>query len=223
MPIVRRPDPDVVAESSGDCSPGQLGTRYPAELVSDVTTRLGATLHLRPIRADDAPRLVEFHQHLSVRSVYYRFFYVHPKLPLTEIEWFTRVDYLDRLAIVAEDGDQLVAVARYDRIPDTPEAEVAFVVADEYQHHGIATLLLEHLADAAWQKGITTFTALTLAENREMIGVFADSGFRIRRTLEYGTVSIRFSIEPDEVSRAARAHRHALAADQAIDPDPPRC
>jgi GNAT superfamily N-acetyltransferase len=74
-------------------------------------------------------------------------------------------------------------VERYDRIPDTPEAAVAFVVAHEYQRHGIATLLLEQLADAAWPEGITTFTALTLAENRDMIGVFADSGSRIRRTL----------------------------------------
>ena len=98
---------------------------------------------------------------------------------IEEVERFTRVDYVNRLALVAEDNSGLVAVARYDRTPGTAEAEVAFVVADQYQHHGIGTLLLERLAAAAWQRGITAFVATTLAENREMLQVFADSVFQV--------------------------------------------
>ena len=122
---------------------------YPTELVSQIVTRLGTVLQVRPIRPDDAALLVNFHRHLSLRSVYRRFLYVHRSLSAAEVERFTRVDYVNRLALVAEDNSGLVAVARYDRTPGTTEAEAAFVVADQYQHHGVGTLLLEQLAAAA--------------------------------------------------------------------------
>jgi GNAT superfamily N-acetyltransferase len=159
-----------------------------------VTTKTGDTVSLRPIRPDDAPRLIDFHQHLSSRSVYRRFFFVHPMLSAAEVERFTCVDYVDRLAIVAEDGDQLIAVGRYDRSVGSVEAEVAFVVADEYQHHGIATLLLQALADAAGPKGITTFVAEVLAENREMLGLFSRSGFPITTGRGDGVVTVRLAL-----------------------------
>ena len=75
---------------------------------------------------------------------------------------------------------------------------MAFVVADEFQHRGLATLLLEHLAAAALEHGITTFVAETLAENHEMIDVFMKSGFHVTAGHEYGTVTVRFPIEPDD-------------------------
>jgi GNAT superfamily N-acetyltransferase len=182
-------------------------TRYPAELVGEVTTRVGTKISVRPIRPDDGPALVDFHQHLSARSVYRRFFSVHPNLSVAEIERFTCVDYVDRLALIAHDDDRLIAVGRYDRTLGTPEAEVAFVVADEFQHHGIGTFLLERLADAAWHCGITTFVALTQAENREMLGVFVDSGFDVSTSFEDGVISIRFAIAPDDMYQAACAAR----------------
>ena len=167
---------------------------YPADMAGDVTTREGTSLHLRPIRPDDAVGLLEFHGRLSQRSVYRRFLFVHPKLSASEVDRFTHVDYADRLALVVEDGDRLVAVGRYDRSPGTSEAEVAFVVADEYQHHGIGTMLLHRLAEAAGPKGITTFTACTLADNRDMLDVFVHGGFPVTRTYEDGTVNVRMSI-----------------------------
>jgi GNAT superfamily N-acetyltransferase len=182
---------------------------YPAELAGDVRTISGAVLHTRPIRPDDAVRLVEFHSRLSARSVYRRFFSAHPTLSDSEVARFTHVDFVDRLALVALDGERLVAVARYERRPGTDEAEVAFVVADEYQHQGIGTLLLERLADAAWHRGITRFVAETLTENREMLGVFLDVGFPVTTVSERGVSTVRFRIEPDERYLAARSARHA--------------
>jgi GNAT superfamily N-acetyltransferase len=181
---------------------------YPDELVGVVKTTKGVELRLRRILPADATALVEFHGRLSPQSVYRRFFSVHPTLSEAEVRRFTNVDYVDRLALVVCDGDRLVAIGRYDRRPGTAEAEVAFVVAEEYRHQGLATVLLETLADAALRRGITTFSAQTLAENREMLAVFADSGFRPTCQLDEGVVAVRFSIEPDDVSRAARAARH---------------
>ena len=223
--MLAHPDPEVAAEPSTTVSPSQPpAPRYPAELACDVTTRVGTNVHLRPIRPDDAPRLVDFHQHLSPRSVYRRYFFVHPRLSAAEVERFTCVDYVDRMAFIAEDGDRLIAVGRYDRSPGTAEAEVAFVVADQYQHHGIGTLLLEQLADAGWRNGISTFLASTLVENRDMLDVFVDSGFGVSTSVEGGIVSVRFPIEPDEAYRAKRTARHARIeypnADRA---DTPRC
>jgi GNAT superfamily N-acetyltransferase len=225
MSMLELPDREVAAKGGEDTDPIGLATyRYPTELACDVVTLEATKLHLRPIRPDDASRLVDFHQHLSPRSVYRRFFYSHSALPDNEVERFTCVDYVDRLALIAEDGHHLVAIARYDRSPGTSEAEVAFVVADKYQHHGIGTLLLEHLADAAIRNGIATFTAQTLLENRDMIRVFMDSGFSVTTSLDHGIVAIRFSIVPDDASRAAWASRHGRAEDRLANPsNPPPC
>ena len=181
---------------------------YPAELECRVAVGDGLVVGLRPIRPADGERLVEFHGKLSPRSVYRRYFFLHPNLSGAEVERLTHVDYVDRLALVAEAEGEMVAVGRYDRSPGSDEAEVAFVVADEYQHHGIGSLLLERLAAAAWENGVTTFVAQTLRENRAMLDVFYGSGFPVTSTSEYDTVRVRFPIEPDDAYRSAVAARH---------------
>jgi GNAT superfamily N-acetyltransferase len=193
-------------EDAGEPS-GGVG-RYPLELVDDVETTAGVTVHLRPIRPDDGCHLTEFHESLSPQSVYRRFFFMHPRLSAAETEKFTHVDYVDRLALVAEHGGRLVAVGRYERIPGTADAEVAFVVADDFQHQGIGTILLERLAGAAWKNGIEAFVAQTLSENRDMLEVFMRSGFHVTSTTDHGTVSVRFPIQPGDAYRLAYAGRH---------------
>ena len=180
---------------------------YPHGLERDVVTEDGLRYRVRPIRPDDASRLVAFHGKLSTRSVYLRFFTVHPTLSETEVRRFTTVDYVDRLALVAMVEDRLIAVARYDRAPGATEAEVAFVVADDYQHHGNGSTVLDDLADAARARGVTAFRADTLAENHAMLDVFRHTGFPVSARTEYGTVTLRFPIAPTADYEAARARR----------------
>jgi GNAT superfamily N-acetyltransferase len=163
---------------------------------------------LRPIRPDDAQLLVAFHSHLAPRSTYLRFFTFHPTLSTGEVERFTSVDYVDRLALVVEVDGKVIAVGRLDRHVGTSEAEVAFVVADEYQHHGLGALLLDELAQAARERGITTFLADTLSENHTMLNVFRHSGFEISSNTEYGTVALRFEIGMTEAYCVALAERN---------------
>jgi GNAT superfamily N-acetyltransferase len=196
---------------------------YPGALAIDAMTRGGSMVHLRPIRPDDAVGLVEFHHALSPESIYRRFFSVHPELSAAEVARFTCVDYVDRFALVAEDGGQLIAVGRYDRTPGTSEAEVAFVVADQHQHRGIGMTLLEHLAAVAWRNGIKTFVASTLADNQEMLHVFADSGFRVSRVMETGIIDVRFPIEPDDAYRAACAVRRSRVLSELTNPTAASC
>jgi GNAT superfamily N-acetyltransferase len=75
-------------------------------------------------------------------------------------------------------------------------AEVAFVVRDDYQHHGLGHLLLEKLAEAAWARGVTDFNAVTLLENRKMTAVFMHSGFPVATTFEGEELSVSFPIDP---------------------------
>jgi acetyl coenzyme A synthetase (ADP forming)-like protein len=189
----------------------------PTELDCDVLATDGRTLHIRPIRPDDGDRLVEFHGRLSPDTVYRRFFSPHPRLSASEVEGFTHVDYQDRLALVAELAGELIAVARYDRIPGTGDAEVAFVVDDAHQGRGLGTLLLEHLAAAARNRGIARFVADTLASNSGMLGVFGRAGFTVSRTYDYGVVRLEFSIEPTPGFVLAVADRDHVAERHSIE------
>jgi RimJ/RimL family protein N-acetyltransferase len=72
---------------------------------------------------------------------------------------------------------------------------------------GIGTILLGRLASAARKKGIEVFVAQILSENRAMLKVFMKSGFHVKTTAEYGTVSVRFSIRTDDAYRSACAGR----------------
>lgn len=171
---------------------------YPSELEEEFEVSTGASLRLRPIRGDDDERLVAFHQRLSFDSIYRRYFYEHPRLSHDEVRHLTQVDYVDRLALVIEDGEELVAVGRYDRSPNTTTAEVAFVVRDDYQHLGLGHRLLDTLTDAAWARGITTFSAETLYTNRDMMSLFRHSGHTLTTSVSRGDISVRFSIDPAE-------------------------
>jgi GNAT superfamily N-acetyltransferase len=179
---------------------------YPRDLERDVAVE-GLRYHVRPIRPDDGPRLVELHGRLSSRSLYLRFFSPHPALSDAEVARFTRVDYADRLALVATVGDHIIGVGRYDRVAGEPEAEVAFVVDDAYQHHGVGSELLDELADAALPRGVRVFVAETLVENRAMLDVFHHAGFPVSSHTTYATVTLRFPIAPTAASLAARAAR----------------
>ena len=189
---------------------------YPAECECDVVLSDGGTVHVRPILPTDDERLVTFHAGLSPDTVYRRFFGAHPRLSAKEIQHFTNVDYRNRLALVALQGDQLVAVARFDRRTDSDEAEVAFVVSDAFQRRGVGTLLLEHLATAARHRGIVRFEADTLAQNSAMLAVFRDAGFEARRTWEEGVVRVEFAIASTEGYQRAVDDRDRHAQAQSI-------
>lgn len=157
---------------------------------------------VRPIASADSGALLRFHGHLSARSIQLRFFYPHKDLSPSEVAYFTQVDGESRVALVVECASELIAVGRYDRLDDHRVAEVAFVVADAYQHHGLATMLLHRLADAARSAGIERFMAEVLAENRAMLSVFDDAGFPIESKTESGTVTLTMTIAPDVATEA---------------------
>lgn len=181
--LMLRSDPEVV---------------IPAAHVEDraVALRDGVRVGIRPMHADDAEALVRFHRRLSLETVRSRFFSVHPELSPREVERFTHVDHDAREAIVALVNGELIAVARYERLPATDAAEVAFVVADAWQGRGLGSALFQVLADRARSAGIRRFTAETLVGNRRMLAVFGLAGLPMRFRATQGTIEVAIDLGP---------------------------
>ncbi len=187
---------------------------YPASWETDVVLSDGQTVHVRPIVPDDAERLVRFHSRQSPESIYFRYFSPRPELSERDVHRFTHVDHHDRVAFVALAGDELIAVARYERYRGTDTAEVAFFIDDAHHGRGLATLLLEYLAAAGRERGVRRFAATTLPHNRKMLGVFAAAGYQVSSRIDDGVVEVAFDIDPTAASVAAvdRRERRAEAA-----------
>jgi RimJ/RimL family protein N-acetyltransferase len=164
----------------------------------------GAVATIRSITPRDAEALVRFHERLSYKSVWMRYFYPHLELEAPEVAHLTDVDGRDRVALVVECDGELIAVGRYDRLNDPRQAEVAFVVADAYQQHGIATVLLDRLAARARKAGITCLIAEVLAENNAMLSVFHAAGYPTESTFEGGTVELKMTLVPVDDMRGKR-------------------
>lgn len=177
----------------------------------DVLLSDGTTVHLRPITPEDADAVVVMHSKFSERTRYLRYFSPYPRIPSRDLARFVNVDHRDREALVVSAGSELIAVGRYERLGEgAPEAEAAFVVADEYQGRGIGSVLLEHLAAAAREVGIERFVAEVLPQNAKMLNVFADAGYEVDRRYADGVVHLVFPVAQTERSLAVqwdREHR----------------
>ena len=144
---------------------------------------------VRPIGPSDKDRLVNGLRQLSLESVRKRFLAAKPRFSQSELRYLTEVDGVNHIALVAvleDDPEQLVAVARCVRLPDRPgTAEIAIVVGDPWQGQGLGRELARRLADAALAVGIRRFAATMLGDNeaaRRLMSTFA-------RRLEEGRIS----------------------------------
>jgi acetyl coenzyme A synthetase (ADP forming)-like protein len=181
----------------------------------DVALRDGSSVHVRPVTEADGDGIRRFFEGISPESMNLRFF-GQPSLDWA-VRWAVDVDEADRHGIVAESGSErtIVAHAAYIRTSET-RAEVAFLVADSIQGHGIGTLMLAHLAAVARSHGIEVFTAEVLGANHRMIDVFRDSGFPVTLTDSGFVVGLEFPTALTEETIAAFDRRGQLAAINAL-------
>src|SRR4029453_14964802 len=170
---------------------GVTGMSSPRHRQADVALRDGSTVHVRPVRAKDAPAVRAFFERLSPRSIALRFFCGFPDLDRA-VRWATAVDDQHRYGLVATGPDgRVVAHAGWEREPVRPErAEVAFAIADAMQHNGLGTILLGQLIEAADQAGVAVLSAEVLPQNQHMLHVFRDSGIPLTTRTIPGVVLV---------------------------------
>ncbi len=151
-------------------------------------------IHFRLIRPDDWHRLQLFHQRLSASSVRLRFHGAKRELSEPLAHYFTELDGRNNVAVAATTGTRgrIVGVARFFRIGPN-SAEVAFVVEDAYQGHGIGRRLMQHLIVEAHKNSIIEFVAEVLPENTRMLRLLEDTG-PVRFSYQQGVDEVRLSI-----------------------------
>jgi GNAT superfamily N-acetyltransferase len=153
--------------------------------------RDGSRLKIRPILPEDAQRLHDLLGRLSLHTVCDRFLVVRRSLRDEEARRLATVDYRTRMALVALDARNVVAVARYDVEPGKPwTAEAAVVVEDRYQGRGLGTYLCRRLVDHARTNGVSIFTASVYASNQRMLGMIQRSGYPVSRRVRSGVVEL---------------------------------
>ncbi len=154
---------------------------YPIELTADVALTDGTSLHVRPIRPEDAAMERAFVAGLSDETRYYRFFYQLNELTPGMLARFTQVDYDREMALVAVDRKgntpAIVGVARYVMSPDRVSAEFAMVITDAWQRRGVARALMERLVACARARGIARIEGSVLRSNRSMLQFTNALGF----------------------------------------------
>lgn len=181
---------------------------------ADVLLSDGALAIVRSLRPDDGPALHDLHDRVSQDTLWFRFFSVARGAAHRYVDHV--VTSPDTLALVAEIDGRVEGLATAE--PIRPGVyEVAFLVADEHRGRGLGTLLLEHLAAEARDRGIRHFEARVLQSNRRMLDVFTDAGFQVARQWDDGEEALQIDtvVTPDTQAAADRrefaAERHSLA------------
>ena len=184
---------------------------YPSAWEFDGLLTDGTAVCVRPIQQSDIGLLISFHARLSPESIYRRYFGAHPTLSREEALHDADIDYQKRMAFVVVVSEQLVGFASYESIPSTSVAEIAFLVADEVQHHGVATLLFESLAAYARSVGISRFVAEVQRDNANMLEVFGATGLGYERIEEGGAVQMAIDLQPTPEYAAVCDERESIA------------
>ena len=190
-----RPTPTCVVSTAAEYDDAMPGGVYPEHLASDVALRDGSTAHIRPARPADARIIEDYLIGLSPETRRLRFW-----SQAIDVRTLARSmvdnDYVNRLTlIVLHGGDdgRMIGGAQYIRMNGN-RAELSISVADQYQGHGIGSILLGQLAQAAAANGVVMFVAEVLPENHNMVDVFRASGFPVSIRAVSGKIDVELPI-----------------------------
>ncbi|BAY27655.1 GCN5-related N-acetyltransferase [Calothrix sp. NIES-2100] len=166
---------------------------YPTQYITPWTLKDGSSITIRPIRPEDEPLIVQFHQTLSEESVYFRYFHLLKLSQRIAHERMTRICFIDydrEMALVADyknpttGNHEILAVGRLSQMHGFKEAEFALLVSDPYQRLGLGTNILRQLLDIGRHEHIQRITADILPDNVAMQRVCEKVGFRLHRSAD---------------------------------------
>jgi acetyltransferase len=164
---------------------------YPTQYVAKWTAKNGSRVLIRPIRPEDEPLMVKFHETLSDRTVYFRYFHMEKLSTRVAHERLIQkcfIDYDREMALVVDyhnpkSGEhELLGVGRLTRAPGGNEGEVAVVVTDRWQKLGLGTELVRRLIDVARGQKLERIIANIMPENEAMHSLVENLSFDIRPT-----------------------------------------
>ena len=164
---------------------------------------------IRAIRPGDKELFREAFKGLEAGSIYMRFFGPRKELTDRELVLATEVDFVRTVALVAcvqEDaGERIVGGGRYiayDGSSPPPAAEVAFLVEEDYQGQGLASILLKHLLLIGRQQDISRFEADVLQGNKKMLRVFERAGLPVVTMASSDSIHVTMLLNKEEIPSA---------------------
>ncbi|MCX6597321.1 MAG: bifunctional acetate--CoA ligase family protein/GNAT family N-acetyltransferase [Acidobacteria bacterium] len=156
---------------------------YPQQYVGDWLARDASEVRFRPIRPEDEPAMVVFHESLSDRSIYLRYFQFMKLSQRVAHERLTRIcfnDYDREIALVAEQDGAILGVGRLKRVPGyEQEVELGLLINDRAQGKGLGTEMMRRLVEVARQEGAVAITADVHSENSRMLKIIRSFGFHV--------------------------------------------
>jgi acetyltransferase len=168
-------------------------SEYPAHLVRSHRLLEGGSVTIRPVRPDDAQRMIAFLAGLSGESRYLRFQEWVGTPSEDMIHFLTDIDYDRHLALVCavphDGGEQLVGEARYVINADGNSCEFSIAIADSWHKTGIAGLLMDALIRSARQRGLSRMEGIVLSSNAAMLRFARALGFEVHSAPEDRTVT----------------------------------
>uniref|UniRef100_UPI0037C5C75D bifunctional acetate--CoA ligase family protein/GNAT family N-acetyltransferase n=1 Tax=Oscillatoria salina TaxID=331517 RepID=UPI0037C5C75D len=162
---------------------------YPIHYVSKWLTQNGIPATIRPIRPEDEPLVVKYHESLSEESVYLRYFHLMKLSHRTSHDRLSRICFIDydrQMALVTEwtnpdSGEkEILGIARLSKLHGKNEAEFAMLISDRFQRQGIGTELLRRLLEIAREEQLEYVSAEILSQNRAMQHICEKLGFHLK-------------------------------------------
>lgn len=180
---------------------------YPVQYLSSWTMKNGEQVIIRPIRAEDEPLMIKFHQSLSDESVYLRYFQ-HVKFSVrTSHERLARVCFLDydrEIGLLAEYRDpatnqtRIIGIGTLQKQFPKSEGEVAVLVSDGYHGQGLGKELIARLVSFARDEQLQAVSATTMVENEGMCTIFKRLGFELSTDFEDQLVTATLVLDTSE-------------------------
>ena len=171
------------------------------EETNTLTLPNGYDIPFRPISPDDVPALHRFHSRLSGETVYLRFFGPLDELSEQKAQYFAHTDGVDHVGLIALDPDntdEIIAILRYDREPDSDDAEYAAIVEDRWQEHKLGEFLTQELIGEALDKGVNRFYGLAMARNQRMLKLLRGLGLPEQERQEEEARFFEVELQPVE-------------------------
>jgi acetyltransferase len=167
---------------------------YPASLEEEFAAG-GKVLQLRPIRPEDAARLMAFYAAARAEDLRLRFFHTRREVPRSELARFCQVDYDREMAFIVLDGDEMVGEVRAICDPDNLQAEFAIQVAGGWQRRGVGRHLLEKMLAYLRSRGTGAIVGQCLEENAGMAALARAVGIAVAPKAD-GIVDLRRTLVP---------------------------